>query len=1106
MKILKYTIILILSLSVEMVDAQIISDPGNMTTYRGNNYVTYSIRIDLACAPAGSAWGGCSSTPFTDDSNIKSAARHAFGLSYGRIYIVYIEIRPGLGSYTGCMQNGITSQNYTTWPGSYVITGYYDEASSSVPATPDTPTSNSPGCANVTITRTGTSPSGETWYWETSATGTGTDNAADINVVSTSGTYYIRSFRTCDATWSNAASLSVTVDPGTAPTAPGTGIFSGNSANLSASGGTGNYRWYDAPTGGNLMQTGASYSTPILNQTASYYAEAYAQTLTPSATTYTFTNCGVYGRLGPNQTQANSAYNGTSLQGSVTIYGSGLQKWVVPATGTYTIDAYGAQGGTVTSNLSGTDYNYAYLGLHVSGSHHAGGKGARIKGDFDLATGDVLYIMAGQMGMSKNRSDYGGGGGGATYVTKEVTSSSYYLPSLSKYISPLVTAAGGGGGGDDAMPVPSGGGRATLTGSTTGGTAVSAGGGGGLSGDGAALGGISFVNGGAGYNATYGGGGFGGGGGAYDGGGGGGGHQGGAGINTRGGLGGLSFNDGSNQTNTSDSRVGHGYVVITKKEPAVYCISSRTGVQVTVNNDFSWNGGSTDWNTPGNWNSNTIPNSYVNVTIPITGNDPVISSNTECNNLAIQSGAALTLAPARKFTVNGTFTNNGSFTIRSDATGTGSLIHHTAGVKATAQRYIDGWTDASHGWHFMSSPVASQAISSTFADITANPMSSAVDLYKWSEPDNLWINIKNSSNTYNQGSSTTNWSNSSNPAFETGKGYLITYSTSQTKEFTGILNISDVELAGLTNTAGKTNRGWHLVGNPFSSAIKWTQGTWVKTNIAAIPQIWDESNASYKVLQGEGIIPAQNGFMVYVPEGQTGALTIPADARLHSDSAWYKNSASGNEIVLVARDPDGLTAQESTLAFNPEATEGFDSDLDSYFMAGFAPMFYSISQNGRFALNTLPQLTDELVVPMGFVKNQNSRFIIETIRNIPFQTLYLVDLKTNHEQKISESPYIFTSDDGDNPNRFLLRFGHVGISDLKVKQPINAWYHAGTLTVTNCEGPTAIDIINIHGQNLQNYQIGSGGPRRIPLLLPAGLYFARIANAGKMRTIKLVVH
>lgn len=476
-------------------------------------------------------------------------------------------------------------------------------------------------------------------------------------------------------------------------------------------------------------------------------------------------------------------------------------------------------------------------------------------------------------------------------------------------------------------------------------------------------------------------------------------------------------------------------------------------------------------------------------------------------NLDIMGDASLTLTPKSYLTVSGTLINNSGsdgLVLQSTVAGTTSLIHSTAAIEATAERYIAAWTDLNHGWHFLSSPVAAQAISPSFVNISGT-MSADVDLYKWSEPENLWINIKNGAGTYNQGTGSTNWSNDASPLFETGKGYLTAYGAIQTKQFIGNLNVANVAITGMTYTTGKTYKGWHLVGNPFSSAIKWGQGDWVKTNIAAVPQIWNETSASYKVLKGDGIIPTQNGFMVFVTEDQTGALTIPANARLHSDSAWYKNSAAVNEIILTACDPEGLTAQETIININPEATQDFDLEFDSYFMAGFAPMFYSTSQGKLFALNSLPELTDELVVPMGFVKNQNSSFSIQLTQNTTDHTLFLEDLKTNVVHNISETPYTFLSAAGDNPNRFLLKFGPVGIDETPVKPVINAWYFGGILNVKTNEGLTSIGIFNIQGQQLQNYQLFGSGLQTVSINLPTGVYFARLINDGNRQTVKIII-
>ena len=140
-----------------------------------------------------------------------------------------------------------------------------------------------------------------------------------------------------------------------------------------------------------------------------------------STETLTFTNAGATGQRGPTQNQINTAYSGTTLESKVTINTRGIQEWTVPATTTYTIDAYGGEGG-------GT----------------APGQGARMKGDFDLTKDDVIKIVVGQKGVAEpsytRNGRTAGGGGGGTFVIQSPYNNT---------ASVLVIAGGGGGGGTD---------------------------------------------------------------------------------------------------------------------------------------------------------------------------------------------------------------------------------------------------------------------------------------------------------------------------------------------------------------------------------------------------------------------------------------------------------------------------------------------------------------------------------------------------------------------------------------------------------------------------------------------------------------------------------
>ena len=279
---------------------------------------------------------------------------------------------------------------------------------------------------------------------------------------------------------------------------------------------------------------------------------------------YAFTACGQAGRLGPSSSHCGNAYAGSPLEGAVDVL-NGLQHWSVPETGTYRLEAGGAQGGRCRHD------DYSCGGGRGTGIVNTGGRGARLQGEFFFTRGTRLRILVGQTGAVH-------GGGGGTFVVRHDP------------LEPLLIAGGGGGkGGVDGQAETSGtadtsGGGTPGTdgqGGTGGGRSVHGGGGGGYSSGGVGdyYGGSSFLDGGFGQKGetrcdttgeqTAGGFGGGGGGACYDdGGGGGGGYSGGAGGRypeggRPGGGGGGSYNAGENAFNTSGGNEGDGIVVIT---------------------------------------------------------------------------------------------------------------------------------------------------------------------------------------------------------------------------------------------------------------------------------------------------------------------------------------------------------------------------------------------------------------------------------------------------------------------------------------------------------------------------------------------------------------
>jgi surface protein len=274
-----------------------------------------------------------------------------------------------------------------------------------------------------------------------------------------------------------------------------------------------------------------------------------------------FTNCGQEGRYGPSELQVFQEYGAGS---GITVI-DGIQLWTVPESGTYRIEAFGAQGGWVNPFEE-------YSGV-------TGGLGAKMQGYFQLNEGQMIHLLIGQMG-GQNLYPWsrGGGGGGGTFVV------------ISDNTPLIIAGAGSGGGGGilaDGQP-----GLSDTSGGVSigdsyywdtnggingngGGSNGGGGAGGGFysNGDGESYGdteGVAFLNGGYGGSngcGESGYGGFGAGGGgewcAWGSTGAGGGYSGGGGSGGGVSGGGGSYNSGTSQDNESGVNEGHGKVVIT---------------------------------------------------------------------------------------------------------------------------------------------------------------------------------------------------------------------------------------------------------------------------------------------------------------------------------------------------------------------------------------------------------------------------------------------------------------------------------------------------------------------------------------------------------------
>ncbi|MDP3313758.1 LCCL domain-containing protein [Lutibacter sp.] len=100
----------------ETNSSEVLNSPVNLATYRKNQGTTYSIKV--TGTNQGSVWGG-SNGIYTDDSTIGKAAVHAGLLKEGEVGVLKVTILAGQSSFTGSTKNGISTQSFGSFGGSF---------------------------------------------------------------------------------------------------------------------------------------------------------------------------------------------------------------------------------------------------------------------------------------------------------------------------------------------------------------------------------------------------------------------------------------------------------------------------------------------------------------------------------------------------------------------------------------------------------------------------------------------------------------------------------------------------------------------------------------------------------------------------------------------------------------------------------------------------------------------------------------------------------------------------------------------------------------------------------------------------------------------------
>ena len=535
---------------------------------------------------------------------------------------------------------------------------------------------------------------------------------------------------------------------------------------------------------------------------------------------------------------------------------------------------------------------------------------------------------------------------------------------------------------------------------------------------------------------------------------------------------------------------------------------------VTVNGAKVWNGSvNTDWNVANNWTPVGVPTAMDCVVIADTANDPIISG-TNYNglglNLTINNNATLTVTSNNDLTItewvniNPTgdlVLQNSASLIQIDNDANQGTMHMTRTANIRKLDYV-----------YWSSPVTSFSVNSISPGTTG---------YKYK-----WIPTI-PSNTNGWG----NWANA-NENMVIGKGYIVRGPDSFTSTitpfnavFTGTPNNGIITtpiarggyvganyMAASSTLATEFDDNWNLIGNPYPSSIHAINFLTLNTNIDGFINIWTHgtlpsaaisdpfyndyaynyTSSDYITYNSSGASTGPDTFGGYIGAGQgffvlmnntnvaaTENVTFNNTMRssAYDNAQFFRTSDEAGRIWLDLIASNGSTVR-NLVAYVVGATNNRDRMFDAITSEKLNFNLYSTIGNEIMKIQgrTLP-FDQEDRVPMGIKVSQNGNYTIGIGAVDGFftngnQNIYLEDKVTNIIHDLRQNPYSFTTEAGNYPNRFVLRYTNetLGGDDLVVDDA-NIWvYSSDVLSVKSTKNTIqSVRVFDVLGRHLAYY-------------------------------------
>lgn len=490
----------------------------------------------------------------------------------------------------------------------------------------------------------------------------------------------------------------------------------------------------------------------------------------------------------------------------------------------------------------------------------------------------------------------------------------------------------------------------------------------------------------------------------------------------------------------------------------------------TTTSTTTWNGSSWDAGAPTASIHAVIDGNYTS------------SGNLECNNLTINTGKTFNVSVNDGVTVNGDFTNNGTFNIKSNASGIGSLI--TLGTVSNngtfnMERYVSNGE-----WHLISIPMSGM----TAADFAGDY------LQYWDESNTYYYEITTTGYPLALGMGYALWPSSKATTYTwTGTPHTGTKHTSMS--FTDFENNVD------------DHEGANLMGNIFPSSIDWST---LDENLYGSVYYFNGTN--YSSWNSEGGV---NGGTQYIPPGQgffvivdyaPATLSLGDANRTHNGTStyWKSNDQIDNGVKLITSGNN--LSDELLIEFREDTYNNFDKKSDAYmFFSGNdqMPEIWTFGGNSKLSIDRRPETN---IIQLGYRCQTNGQYSIDISQADGIGQAELEDTKTNKLHNLLNGPYEFEWSTGDSEERFKLHLSATATQELtQTHTRIYSFTNQIYISQNEPSENAYIKVYNSGGQLVFESPLEEKNLNRFALNVEKGVYLVQLIGENQSLTEKIII-